>query len=613
MPRVATRPASTAPQGAATAQGCPSTALRQARRAWNLLHLDAPRCERLARSALAQAQVQNCLAAEAWARLALGQHALYFGGVAQARAQLRPALRCFRQVGDEAGAVLAQALAARALWREGRFSRALAVVLPLRESGLRVLRHDQRALLLNTIAGCYSAQGDSAQAFAYMYEALRDAGPRRGRGFDVVLHCNLAHELLQIGDTEEALRHVDQGLERYRGMDNPRLLNVLRINRAIALGDSGRAAQALPDVRAVLAHAPSADGRGAIPPHYESLAIPALRAGDLALGEALLARAQALAADDALLPDDRLERAIALALLALAERQPQRALKAMRPALALAEDGTREGQSLRVRAQFLDTLAQAHAAAGHTASALAALRRWQALQREQAQRASQARYQAAALHTELLRMQQRLDDTDAKRRATERAQTALVALNEELQGRVREVLALQEALRRQVTQDALTGLFNRRHLNDALPQLYALAQRDKQPLALVILDLDHFKRVNDEHGHAAGDFLLAAFGQLLAEHSRKSDVACRYGGEEFCLLMPRSDAATARRKAQALLKLWQAQRLRLPGGGLLSGQSFSAGAADTRAAPGSPDALLKAADDALLLAKHSGRARVLLA
>jgi diguanylate cyclase (GGDEF)-like protein len=226
--------------------------------------------------------------------------------------------------------------------------------------------------------------------------------------------------------------------------------------------------------------------------------------------------------------------------------------------------------------------------------------------------ASRARYQAAALQTELLQMQHELDAKEAERRATERAQGALVALNAELQQRVEQVQSLQAALQQQATQDALTGLFNRRHLNDTLPTMLALAQRDGQPLALALVDLDHFKAVNDRHGHDAGDRLLAAFGALLARGCRRSDIACRYGGEEFCLLMPRTTADGARRKVQALLRRWRAARLE-HGGVWLEGLSFSAGVADTLAADPTPAALLKAADEALLGAKRSGRNRVRLA
>lgn len=585
----------------------PSTALRLARRAWNLLYVDAPGARRTAERALAAAQAAREPAAEGWAHLVLAMHALLYDTASGAERQLREAERRFLLTQDRPGLILARAQMARARWRQGHFQQALTQVLPLRDEGLAVLRHEQRAVLLNTIAGCFSAYGDSAQAFAYMFEALRDAGPRRGRGFDTVLYCNLSHELMQIGDYEEALRHVAQGLERCRGLDNQRLVSVLLINRVASLTELGRAGEALPDVHALREMPATADGRGHIEPGYETLAIAALRAGEHRLGAELLGQAEADGPPR--LPDDHLERASAHALLALAEGRPRRAVDALLPLQPRAEDHAIEGQSLRVRAQFFDVLAQAWQAARRSGPALQALSQWQALHRRQAQMSSQARYQAAALQTELLRLQHRLDEKDAEKRATERARGALVAINEELSRRVREVQSLQEALRLQATQDTLTGLFNRRHLNDSLPQLHALARREGLPLALVIIDLDHFKQVNDAHGHAAGDQLLAAFGELLAAHSRRSDVACRYGGEEFCLLMPRTDAATARRKAQALLRRWRGQRFDL-GTVRLEGQSFSAGVADTTLAPGTPDALLKAADDALLLAKRTGRNRI---
>jgi len=175
-----------------------------------------------------------------------------------------------------------------------------------------------------------------------------------------------------------------------------------------------------------------------------------------------------------------------------------------------------------------------------------------------------------------------------------------------------EVQALQEALRQQATRDELTGLFNRRHLNNTLPAMWALSQRERKPLAAVIIDLDHFKRVNDEHGHDAGDRLLAAFGRVLLANLRKSDVACRYGGEEFCVLMPETDAAGARRKIVALQKRWRVESL-MQGAVGDAGTSFSAGVADSLCVSTSRQDLLKRADDELLCAKRAGRNRVLVA
>ncbi len=585
-----------------------STPLRTARRAWNLLHIDSPQSRRLAERAVAAAQRDGDTGAEGWARIALGYHLLYFGTVADAARELKRAQRCFERGDDRAGHILASAALARSMWREGRVREALAAVLPLRDEGVQVLRHEQRGVLLNTIAGCYSALGDSAQAFAHMFEALRDAGPKRGRGFDTVLHCNLSHELMQIGDYEHALQHVDQGLAGCTQLRNDRLLGILLINRVICLTELGRATDARPDVAAVLAMPTDASGRGSIEPAFEALAISALRAGDLARGAELVARAQALG--DSPIPDERVERVTAAALLAVARGDAPAALLTLR---AVRDDVSRDdldGLSLRIRAQYYAVASEAHETAGQPAEALTALRRWQQLSRAQSQLASRARYQAAALQTELLRLQHRLDENDARRRRTERDRAELATINAQLSRKIEEVQSLQEALRAQAVRDALTGLFNRRHLAETLPTLFALARREQQPLALAIIDLDHFKRVNDRHGHAAGDRLLQAFGELLASQLRRSDVACRYGGEEFCLLMPRTGADAARRKVQALLRRWRAMRFEIDDDEVLEGQSFSAGVADTLAATPSPDALLKAADDELLAAKRAGRNRV---
>lgn len=569
--------------------------------------MDSAQARALAERAIRTADAEGDAHAEGWGRLALGFHLLYYATAVEAAAELRRAQASFERADDRAGHLLAASGLARSIWRQGRAQEALDLVLPLRDEGVQFLKHEQLGVLLNAIAGCYSARGDSAQAFAYMFEALRHAGPRGGRGFDTVLHCNLAHELLQIGDYEHALVHVGQGLARGGELKNARLQSVLWINRVIGLTELGRASECLPDIAALLALPADPSGRGRMAAHYETLAIAALRARESALGAELVERAWGQG--DALLPDERLERDTASGLLALARGRPQDAVAAMLPARARALRDDEPGLSVRMRAQYFAVLSEAHEAAGQVAEALAALQQSQRLSRQQGQMASGARYQAAALHTEVLRLQHRLDENDAHRRQLERARAELAAMNQELTRQVQQVQSLQQALMAQATHDPLTGLFNRRHLNDALPTLFALARRDAQTMALAIIDLDHFKRINDEHGHVAGDRLLAAFGELLASQCRRSDVACRYGGEEFCLLMPRTDAAGARRKVQTLLRRWRAQVFEL-GGTTLHGLSFSAGIADTGLACASPDALLKAADDRLLAAKREGRNRV---
>jgi diguanylate cyclase (GGDEF)-like protein len=141
--------------------------------------------------------------------------------------------------------------------------------------------------------------------------------------------------------------------------------------------------------------------------------------------------------------------------------------------------------------------------------------------------------------------------------------------------------------------------------------MLALAQRHDEPLALAVIDLDHFKEVNDAYGHAAGDRVLATFGKLLRARMRRSDIACRYGGEEFCVLMPRTSALAARAKLEQILRAWRAMRFDL-GGKLLTGASFSVGIAESTTTPGNAETLLNAADHCALLAKRKGRGRVVV-
>jgi len=259
--------------------------------------------------------------------------------------------------------------------------------------------------------------------------------------------------------------------------------------------------------------------------------------------------------------------------------------------------------SLRVRCLLHQLLADLREGLGDRAGALESLRAWQAFHLERAGQASSARHQASSLQTELLRLTRQRDESEARRRSTERARRDLESANRELALKVAEVEALQVELKQQAFRDVLTGLHNRRHLNEILPTLVARARRDREPLSVVILDLDHFKVVNDTLGHLEGDRILSAFGALLSRGLRKGDVACRYGGEEFCLLLPRTAADGARRKVTRLLREWK------EGGA----GTFSGGVTDTLQVQGDAEALLKSADDAALEAKRQGRGKVVMA
>jgi diguanylate cyclase (GGDEF)-like protein len=585
-------------------------ALALARRAWKLLYRDSGRCIALANHGLERALAQHDVPAEGWARLVRGLHFIWYATPQVAAHELEGAQRCFHAADDRAGHLLAEVGLARCLWREGRYRESLARALPLRAEGLAVLKRDELGMLLNVIAGCYSSTGESEQAFAYMYQALHESRPARGNGFEVVLYCNLAHELIQLGDHHQALSYIEQGIARTKELNNARLLSVLLINRVICLTGLERPQEAVPDIHTLLALPADESGRGTTNADFETLALAALRAGETALGLDLVERARQ---DSTKLkvPDERLTLAVALAEAAVADGRWDEAARGLeRAEAAMREDAGREGLSLRVRCLFYQALADVQEHRGQATAALAALRTWQALQAERGNLASRARYQAASLQTELRRLQQNVEEIEGRRRATERARAELEAINLQLSQKIDEVQSLQAELEQQATRDFLTGLFNRRQLNDVLPQMLARAQREGQALAVAIIDLDHFKAVNDRHGHVAGDTLLAAFGGLLNENTRQSDTAFRFGGEEFCLLMPGSDALAAQRKVLGLLKAWRDKAFHFETGSL-SNNTFSAGVADSQQESGSMESLLKAADDQLLEAKRSGRNQVL--
>lgn len=180
--------------------------------------------------------------------------------------------------------------------------------------------------------------------------------------------------------------------------------------------------------------------------------------------------------------------------------------------------------------------------------------------------------------------------------------------NERLRQQLEEIESLQAALQEQAIHDSLTGCFNRRYLDDILERELWRARREGYPLSLVILDLDHFKLINDSYGHQAGDAALKELARVLMADIRHEDVLCRYGGEEFVVLMPRMPLAVAAERATAWLRT--IADIRVPFGNAELKFTSSAGVAAYPEHGKMGDELTQAADLALYLAKHEGRNRV---
>jgi diguanylate cyclase (GGDEF)-like protein len=171
---------------------------------------------------------------------------------------------------------------------------------------------------------------------------------------------------------------------------------------------------------------------------------------------------------------------------------------------------------------------------------------------------------------------------------------------------------LRERLRLQSTRDPLTELFNRRYMEESLDRELRRAIRKEIPLSVMMVDIDHFKKFNDAYGHEAGDWLLQELARIFRTQLRAEDIACRYGGEEFTLILPELARDSAADRAEELLKAIRASEVQYRGKPLPR-FSISVGVATCPRNGVTREALLLAADRALYTAKEQGRDRAVAA
>jgi diguanylate cyclase (GGDEF)-like protein len=172
-------------------------------------------------------------------------------------------------------------------------------------------------------------------------------------------------------------------------------------------------------------------------------------------------------------------------------------------------------------------------------------------------------------------------------------------------------IQLYECLARESLRDPLTGLFNRRFMIESLEREIKRAERNQTHVSIIMADIDHFKQFNDKHGHAAGDKVLTQMGGLFKARLRGSDVACRYGGEEFVFFLPESSAENSLKRADQLRE--EVKNLEIHyGGERLASLTLSMGISTYPDQGSNAEDLLRVADVALYRAKIEGRDRVII-
>jgi len=191
-----------------------------------------------------------------------------------------------------------------------------------------------------------------------------------------------------------------------------------------------------------------------------------------------------------------------------------------------------------------------------------------------------------------------------------RMEEELRQANERLSEQLAEIKSLHETLREQAIRDPLTGLYNLRFLTESMKREIARAIRENHPLSVVLMDIDHFKVFNDTHGHKAGDEVLRELGKILSTQTRAGDIACRYGGEEFMVIMPFAHTEEAFKRAEQWRKIFESTKI--DNKGELLSATISAGVATFPEHGATDDDIWRAADNALYEAKSAGRNCVML-
>ena len=572
--------------------------------AWQQAYLDPRQSLALGHRIVELSQADAAEPALAWGWLHVALAEVRVGDEATARDALARSRALMAAVGDARGTALCDEVEAILLRRAGDYaaSRRMQAEIDARP-GIEWTDHD-RFVTHNSRAITYNLLGQAEDALRHFYSAL-DAARRTGwSGAVITALGNLGSHHQDLFNLEDAHALSEQALQAGRAVGARQTVGTVAANLIVIYHATGQ-----PERCREMADFLRANPQELLPGALERLALPLaladLSAGDIDAAQACLERGAVTVIGDGdglvlwswLKARCWLARGDAAAARALAERTLE-----SRRVSGVHDQPYDLMELLRAAADACERL-------GDLGAALDFTRRAHAIYEQLVGRSARARFIALQVSHDVAATQRERDLALESHRLVDDDRRRLAELNQALEAKIAETERLHQQLREQALRDPLTGLNNRRHLFEVAPGLLELARRQRSQLCVVLLDMDHFKAVNDTYGHQAGDAVLKRFAQLLLQTLRRSDVVCRHGGEEFVIVMPEIGIDGAHSTLARLLDAYRS--LSHPvGHQLLPPCSFSAGLAQFPEHGGSLDQLLTRADRALYAAKNAGRARI---
>lgn len=542
---------------------------------------------------------------------ALGRNHDKLGQDEQALAQLQQALELGRLAGDDRRTGFVLLSMGHVRHNMGDFGGTIPLYRQALELALSLGDGHLQGLAESGLANAFARLGEYARALTHHQRCLQQFDEQRYPRERSYILNNIANVHHALDDHRSAIAFHDQSLQLKRRLkdrwgEGTSLLSLGMCH--FALGALDKAQTYLEDSLAIAQAIGDREGECAI---HQSLGDVAAQRGGL--DDALRGYRTSLRLSREL--GRRYNELMLLYRLGKAHRRKgelAQARESLEQALQLSGDL----QVRREAQQAHEELAALAEATGDLAQALAHVKQAYRLKQEIFSEDLESRLRHLKLHFELEQAErqteqhrQRQQELALVNQALERSNTELAQANAHKERLLRVLERQKRQLQRQSTEDALTGLANRRRFDQELARAFRLSKRSGQPLSVVICDIDDFKSINDRYSHQTGDAVLQAIARLLVQHSRKTDLVARYGGEEFALLLPNTPGDQALVVCEKIRRViaehpWMTIHARL-------GVTLSMGIADDLR-PDSHEHVMALADKRLYRAKHGGKNQVVL-